>query len=179
MIMCFVTAVALPDSKVSKALSSSALQLHFCKVSISTVLILFSCPEFPMIAIPVTCSTIFDVERTKSLEAGKALELECEVADSTGPVCSYKDGVRLLPENGWDTLSTGTLRRLIIPSAELLHSGLHSCETSDDTSHYTVDIKGDFNQHFLNLRVNTRTSWRPDATNFYNMHICLSVWCSV
>ncbi|XP_069389517.1 obscurin isoform X11 [Paralichthys olivaceus] len=92
-------------------------------------------------AIPVTYSTIFDVERTKSLEAGKALELECEVADSTGPVCWYKDGVRLLPENGWDILSTGTLRRLIIPSAELLHSGLYSCETSDGTSHYTVDIK--------------------------------------
>ncbi|XP_035029699.2 obscurin-like protein 1 isoform X11 [Hippoglossus stenolepis] len=92
-------------------------------------------------AIPVTYSTIFDVERTKSLEAGKALELECEVADSTGPVCWYKDGVRLLPENGWDILSTGTLRRLNIPSAELLHSGLYSCETSDDTSHYTVDIK--------------------------------------
>ncbi|XP_034429709.1 obscurin-like protein 1 isoform X15 [Hippoglossus hippoglossus] len=92
-------------------------------------------------AIPVTYSTIFDVERTKSLEAGKALELECEVADSTGPVCWYKDGVRLLPENGWDILSTGTLRRLNIPSAELLHSGLYSCETSDETCHYTVDIK--------------------------------------
>uniref|UniRef100_A0A8D3BXF0 Obscurin like cytoskeletal adaptor 1b n=1 Tax=Scophthalmus maximus TaxID=52904 RepID=A0A8D3BXF0_SCOMX len=115
--------------------------LHFCKVSITTVLILFSCPEFPMLAIPVTYSTIFDVERTKSLEAGKALELECEVADSTGPVYWYKDGVRLLPQNGWDIQSTGTLRRLIIPSAELLHSGLYSCETSDDNFHFTVDIK--------------------------------------
>ncbi|AWP12793.1 putative obscurin-like protein 1 [Scophthalmus maximus] len=92
-------------------------------------------------AIPVTYSTIFDVERTKSLEAGKALELECEVADSTGPVYWYKDGVRLLPQNGWDIQSTGTLRRLIIPSAELLHSGLYSCETSDDNFHFTVDIK--------------------------------------
>ncbi|GLD61489.1 obscurin-like protein 1 isoform X8, partial [Lates japonicus] len=92
-------------------------------------------------AIPVTYSTIFDVERTKSLEAGKALELECEVADSTVPVCWYKDGVRLFPQNGWDIQSNGTLRRLIIPSAELLHSGLYSCETSDDTIHFTVDIK--------------------------------------
>nr|XP_043874201.1 obscurin-like protein 1 isoform X1 [Solea senegalensis] len=92
-------------------------------------------------ALPVTYSTIFDVERSKSLEAGKALELECEVADSTGPVCWYKDGVRLFPQNGWDIQSTGRLRRLIIPSAELLHSGLYSCETSDDTIHFKVDIK--------------------------------------
>uniref|UniRef100_A0A3B4YE62 Obscurin-like protein 1 n=1 Tax=Seriola lalandi dorsalis TaxID=1841481 RepID=A0A3B4YE62_SERLL len=71
----------------------------------------------------------------------KALELECEVADSTVPVCWYKDGVRLFPQSGWDIQSNGTLRRLIIPSAELLHSGLYSCETSDDTIHFTVDIK--------------------------------------
>ncbi|XP_037645170.1 obscurin-like protein 1 isoform X12 [Sebastes umbrosus] len=92
-------------------------------------------------AIPVTYSTIFDVERTKSLEAGKLLELECEVTDSTVPVCWYKDGVKLSPPNDWDIQSNGTLRRLIIPSAELLHSGLYSCETSDDTIHFTVDIK--------------------------------------
>ncbi|XP_051260023.1 obscurin-like protein 1 isoform X1 [Dicentrarchus labrax] len=92
-------------------------------------------------AIPVTYSTIFDVERTKSLEAGKLLELECEVADSTVPVYWYKDGVKLFPQNDWDIQSNGTLRRLIIPSAEVLHSGLYSCETSDDTMHFTVDIK--------------------------------------
>ncbi|XP_031152352.1 obscurin isoform X1 [Sander lucioperca] len=92
-------------------------------------------------AIPVTYSTIFDVERTKSLEAGKLLELKCEVADSTVPVCGYKDAVKLCPQNDWDTQSNGTLKRLIIPSAEVLPSGLYSCETSDDTIHFTVDMK--------------------------------------
>ncbi|XP_078030484.1 obscurin isoform X12 [Epinephelus lanceolatus] len=92
-------------------------------------------------AIPVTYSPIFDVERTKSLEAGKLLELECEVADSTVPVCWYKDGVKLSSQNDWDIQSKGTVRRLIIPSAELLHSGLYSCETSDDTFHFPVDVK--------------------------------------
>ncbi|XP_042078429.1 obscurin-like protein 1 isoform X10 [Haplochromis burtoni] len=92
-------------------------------------------------AIPVTNSTIFDVERTKSLEVGKPLELECEVADSTVPACWYKDGKKLIPQNGWDIQSNGTSRKLIIPSAELLHSGLYSCETSDDTIHFTVDAK--------------------------------------
>lgn len=147
----------------------------------STVLILFSCPEFPMLAIPVTYSTIFDVERTKSFEAGKLLELECEVADSTVPVCWYKDGVKLFPQNDWDIQSNGTLRRLIIPSAELLHSGLYSCETSDDTIHFTVDIKGDFYFNLLNLRANLSAYRRLHVTNMYNMHICLSVfkWCFV
>nr|XP_046260549.1 obscurin-like isoform X4 [Scatophagus argus] len=91
--------------------------------------------------IPVACSTVFDAERTQSLEEGKLLELECEVADSTVPVHWYKDGVKLVPQSGWDMQANGTLRRLIIPSAELLHSGLYSCETSDDTIHFSVDIK--------------------------------------
>lgn len=97
-----------------------------------------------MLAIPVTYSTLFDVERSKSLEAGKALELECEVADPTVPVCWYKDGVKLSPQNGWEIQSIGILQQLIIPSTELLHSGQYSCETSDGIIHFTVDIKGDF-----------------------------------
>lgn len=80
---------------------------------------------------------------------GKPLELDCEVADSSVPVCWYKDDVKLLPQQGWDIQSNGTLRRLIIPTAELLHAGLYSCESSDDTIHFTVDIKGDLNLNLL------------------------------
>lgn len=126
-----------------------------------------------MLALPAI--PIFEVEGTKSIEVGKVLELDCEVADSTVPVCWYKDGVKLLPQNGWNIQSNGTLRRLIIPSAELLHSGLYSCETSDDTIHFTVDIKGDFNLRLLPLRAYHRAFLRLDAINMYNMHICLSV----
>lgn len=126
-----------------------------------------------MLAIPAI--PIFEVEGTKSIEVGKLLELDCEVADSTVPVCWYKDGIKLFPQNGWKIQNNGTLRRLIIPSAELLHSGLYSCETSDDTIHFTVDIKGDFNLKLLNLRANHRAFWRLAAINMYNMHICLSV----
>lgn len=132
-----------------------------------------------MLAIPVTYSTIFDVERTKSLEAGKLLELECEVADSTVPVYWYKDGVKISPQNGWDIQSNGTLRRLIIPSAELLHSGLYSCETSDDTIHFTVDIKGDFNLNLFTLRTKRRAFWRLDAINIYNKLSVCGVLCEV
>uniref|UniRef100_A0A674PIQ0 Obscurin like cytoskeletal adaptor 1b n=1 Tax=Takifugu rubripes TaxID=31033 RepID=A0A674PIQ0_TAKRU len=91
----------------------------------------------------------FEVEGTRSVQMGKSLELDCEVADSSVPVCWYKDGVKLLPQHGWETQSNGTLRRLVIPTAELLHAGLYSCESSDDTIHFTVDIKGDLNLNLL------------------------------
>lgn len=126
-----------------------------------------------MLALPVTYSTIFDVERSKSLEEGKPLELECDVADTTLPVHWYKDGVRLFPQNGWDMQSVGTLRRLVIPSAELLHSGFYSCETPDDTVHFPVDIKGDTNS-------NTTKSRRLHTTILFNhiyQYMCVCFLC--
>uniref|UniRef100_A0A3P8NMQ9 Obscurin like cytoskeletal adaptor 1b n=1 Tax=Astatotilapia calliptera TaxID=8154 RepID=A0A3P8NMQ9_ASTCA len=155
-------------------ISSSGLEIHSVGNTRTLVIQSADCPAFPMLAIPVTNSTIFDVERTKSLEVGKPLELECEVADSTVPACWYKDGKKLIPQNGWDIQSNGTSRKLIIPSAELLHSGLYSCETSDDTIHFTVDAKGDL---FLQLNCftfgsNSKAFWRLDMTNIM---ICVSV----
>lgn len=129
-----------------------------------------------MLAIPVMYSAIFDAERTKSLEVGKPLELECEVADSTVPICWYKDGKKLIPQNGWDIQSNGTSRKLIIPSAELLHSGQYSCETSDDTIHFTVEAEGDFvfQLNSFTFRSNLRVFWRLDATNItVSISVCL------
>lgn len=91
----------------------------------------------------------FDFGDTMSVQMGKPLELDCEVADSSVPVCWYKDGVKLLPQHGWNIQSNGTLRRLIIPTAEPLHAGSYCCEWSDDTIHFTVDIKGDLNLNLL------------------------------
>ena len=102
-----------------------------------------------MPATPVTFSANFEVERAKSLEAGRPFDLECEVADHTTHVNWYKDGVKLSPQNGWDLYSNGTLRKLTIPCAEFFHSGLYSCETADDTIHFTVDIKGDLLLFFI------------------------------
>ncbi len=128
----------------------------------------------------MACSPVFDVERTKLLEVGKPLELECEIADSTVPVCWYKDGVKLDPQNGWGIQSIGTLRRLIIPSTELLHSGLYSCETSDDTFHFTVDIKGDFDLNVFNMKAKHRAFWRLHAINikYAYLSVC-GVLCEV
>lgn len=101
---------------------------------------------------------------------GKPLELDFEVADSSVPVCWYKDGVKLLPQLGWDIQSSGTLRRLTIPSAELLHAGLYSCESSDDTIHFNVDIKGDFN---LNLLIDTAFRKKKDFVQDVYVFVCL------
>ncbi|KAM6935045.1 obscurin-like protein 1 isoform 2-T2 [Xenentodon cancila] len=92
-------------------------------------------------ALPVTYTTVFDAGRAESLEVGEPLKLECEVADSALPVCWYKDGKKISLQKGWDIQSNGTSRTLVIPSAEFLHSGLYSCETSEGTIHFTVDIK--------------------------------------
>lgn len=87
---------------------------------------------------------------------GKPLELDCEVAVSTLPVRWYKDDEKLFPQNEWDIQSNGKLGTLIFPSAELLHSGRYSCEASDDTNHFTVDFKGDFNVNLLRPFANHR-----------------------
>uniref|UniRef100_A0A4W5JXR6 Obscurin like cytoskeletal adaptor 1b n=1 Tax=Hucho hucho TaxID=62062 RepID=A0A4W5JXR6_9TELE len=78
-----------------------------------------------------------------SVEAGCPFQLQCEVTDPTAQVYWCKDGEKLLPQTGMDIQSNGTMRRLIVQSAEVFHSGLYNCETSDDTLQFTVDIKGD------------------------------------
>lgn len=115
----------------------------------------------------------FDFEGTGSVQMGKPLELDCMVADSSVPACWYKDGVKLLPQQGWDIQSNDTLRRLIIPTAELLHAGLYSCESSDDTTHFTTDTKGDLNFNLLIHRTFLENNLQSTCTRC--ICICLSV----
>ncbi|XP_024864920.1 obscurin isoform X9 [Kryptolebias marmoratus] len=92
-------------------------------------------------ALPVTYSTIFDAERAESLEVGTPLRLECKVAESTVPVCWYKDDNKPCPPKGWGIKSNGTSARYITPSAELLQTEQYSCETSDDNTHFSENIE--------------------------------------
>ncbi|XP_061698489.1 obscurin-like protein 1 [Syngnathoides biaculeatus] len=89
---------------------------------------------------PTMPSNNFDVKRAKSFEMGEPLVLECEVTDSTLPAQWFKDGVKLFPNKEQDIQSNGSLRRLIIPSAELVHAGQYHCETSDETVRFIVDM---------------------------------------
>uniref|UniRef100_A0A3Q2XJI3 Obscurin-like protein 1 n=1 Tax=Hippocampus comes TaxID=109280 RepID=A0A3Q2XJI3_HIPCM len=90
---------------------------------------------------PVKPADHLDVKRAKSFDMGEPLVLECEVADSVLPAQWYKDGVKLFPHKEQDIQSNGTLRRLVVPSAEPVHEGQYHCQTSDGTVHFTVGMR--------------------------------------
>ncbi|XP_031441608.1 obscurin-like protein 1 isoform X3 [Clupea harengus] len=90
---------------------------------------------------PPQFSTIPEVEKNKSIEAGSPIALRCEISDPTTEVCWYKDGVRLHPQSGNAILSEGTLRTLVVQAAGPSHSGVYSCQTKDTALHFAVDIK--------------------------------------
>ncbi|XP_026768347.3 obscurin-like protein 1 isoform X8 [Pangasianodon hypophthalmus] len=92
-------------------------------------------------AVPVRFSTVPEVEKSKCIEAGSCFELRCEVSDPTADVHWYKDETEILTDTGWDIQAEGTLRMLVVQSAEPSHSGLYSCNMPDDSVQFTVDIK--------------------------------------
>lgn len=98
------------------------------------------------VAPPVRFSAVPEVEKSKSIEAGRPIVLQCEITDPTAVVQWYKDGEQLLPQLGFYIQSKGTTRTLIIQSAEFSRSGLYSCKTADDISEFYVDVKGDMQQ---------------------------------
>uniref|UniRef100_A0AAY4BJE2 Obscurin like cytoskeletal adaptor 1b n=1 Tax=Denticeps clupeoides TaxID=299321 RepID=A0AAY4BJE2_9TELE len=81
--------------------------------------------------------------REKSIEAGCPFELQCEISNPSAPVCWYKDGLPLLPQNGLSIQSEDSSRSLVVPSADLFHSGVYSCNSEDDVIIFKVDVKGD------------------------------------
>ncbi|XP_062390118.1 obscurin-like protein 1 isoform X2 [Sardina pilchardus] len=90
---------------------------------------------------PVRFAAVSEDEKSKCVEAGCPFQLQCELSDPSGTVCWYKDGKELLPEMGLDAQADGTMRRLAVLSAEMCHAGQYSCKTSDDSVHFTVEIK--------------------------------------
>lgn len=109
----------------------------------STLTLIGSVMDHHPIAKPVRFAAVSEDEKSKCVEAGCPFQLQCELSDPSGTVCWYKDGKELLPEMGLDAHSDGTVRRLAVLSAEMCHAGLYSCKTSDDSVHFTVEIKGD------------------------------------
>ncbi|XP_055070970.2 obscurin isoform X11 [Misgurnus anguillicaudatus] len=90
---------------------------------------------------PVRFSVLPDVERNKSPEAGSTMTLQCELSDPLAQVSWYKDGVKLLPEDGLDIKSEGKTRKLTVQSTEFYHSGVYSCKTRGDAVHFNVEVK--------------------------------------
>ena len=93
-------------------------------------------------------SEIPEVAKSKSVEAGCPIVLQCEVSEPTGQVSWYKDEIQLHPQSGVEIQSEDKMRTLTIQSAELVHTGTYRCETADDTISFKVDVKGEFELFF-------------------------------
>ncbi|XP_065108233.1 obscurin isoform X9 [Paramisgurnus dabryanus] len=89
---------------------------------------------------PVRFSKLPEIARNKFIEAGCPIILQCEISDPTSQVCWLKDGVQLQQQTGLDIQSEGTMRTVIIQSAEPKHSGIYSCEAVDDRIAFKVDV---------------------------------------
>lgn len=90
-----------------------------------------------------------ETERRKCFEAGCTIALQCEISDSSGQVHWFKDGKQILAQSGVDFQSEGCIRRLIIESAAVSHSGVYRCTTKDDLIEFQVEIKGEFCSFFF------------------------------
>lgn len=82
--------------------------------------------------------------RTKLVEAGCPLILQCVLSDPEAHVCWNKNETQLVSNSALEILSEGNTRTLVVQSAELSHSGVYRCTTEDDTVEFQVEIKGDF-----------------------------------
>ncbi|MBN3323328.1 OBSCN protein, partial [Atractosteus spatula] len=143
---------ALPESERNKSTEAGCPIVLHCKVSDPTAQVCWykdGTKLLPQSDIdiqsestpPVRFRDLDGVERNKSIEAGCPVTLYCEISDPTAQVCWYKDGSELLPQDGIDIQSEGCMRKLIIQSAEMAHSGVYSCNSIDDAIHFNVDVK--------------------------------------
>ncbi|XP_034077358.1 obscurin-like protein 1 isoform X11 [Gymnodraco acuticeps] len=90
---------------------------------------------------PVKFSAIPEEMRTRSIEAGCPIVLQCVVSDPEAHVCWYKDETQLISNSGLEIQSEGNTRTLVVQSAELSNSGVYRCTTKDDTMEFQVEIK--------------------------------------
>ncbi|XP_044222757.1 obscurin-like protein 1 isoform X8 [Thunnus albacares] len=130
----------LTDGLVRKLVVQSAdffhSGLYCCKTKGDTITF-----SVDIKAPPVKFSAIPEEMRTKSIEAGCPLVLQCVVSDPEADVCWYKDEMQLVSNSGLEIHSEGNTRTIVVQSAELCHSGVYRCTTLDDTMDFQVEIK--------------------------------------
>lgn len=108
------------------------------------------------VAPPVKFSAIPEAMRTKSIEAGCPIVLQCVVSAPEAHVCWFKDETQLISNSGLEIHSDGNKRTLVVQSAEVSHSGVYRCTTQDDTMEFQVEIKGDFTLFILCVNIVTQ-----------------------
>uniref|UniRef100_A0AAY4B180 Obscurin like cytoskeletal adaptor 1a n=1 Tax=Denticeps clupeoides TaxID=299321 RepID=A0AAY4B180_9TELE len=80
------------------------------------------------------------MEANKKVEVGDPIVLYCEVSNPLAKVHWFKNGVELQRKDGLNIQSEGNMRRIVIQSAEVLHSGAYTCQARGDTITFSVDI---------------------------------------
>ncbi|MGH0116900.1 UNVERIFIED_CONTAM: hypothetical protein FKN15_040889 [Acipenser sinensis] len=90
---------------------------------------------------PVKFESLPEMDRNKKIEAGSPIVLYCELSDANAQVHWYKDGVELHTQEGIHVQSEGTMRRLVIHSADFSHSGEYRCDAIDDVLKFNVEVE--------------------------------------
>ncbi|KAM3862349.1 obscurin-like protein 1 [Diretmus argenteus] len=89
----------------------------------------------------VKFSPLSEMDRNKFVEVGNPIVLYCELSDPAAPVHWYKNGVELQTMEGLHIQSEGTMRRIVIQSAEFSHSGVYCCDAIDDVIRFNVEVE--------------------------------------
>ncbi|XP_049904839.1 obscurin-like protein 1 isoform X2 [Epinephelus moara] len=92
----------------------------------------------------VKFSPMSEMDRNKFVEVGIPIVLYCELSDPAVPVHWYKNGVELQTMEGLHIQSEGTMRRIVIQSAEFSHSGVYCCDAIDDVIRFNVEVEGEW-----------------------------------
>ncbi|XP_037645176.1 obscurin-like protein 1 isoform X18 [Sebastes umbrosus] len=92
----------------------------------------------------VKFSPMSEMDRNKFVEIGNPIVLYCELSDSSAPVNWYKNGGELQTMEGLHIQSEGTMRRIVIQSAEFSHSGVYCCDAIDDVIRFNVEVEGEW-----------------------------------
>ncbi|XP_072301439.1 obscurin isoform X4 [Eucyclogobius newberryi] len=82
-----------------------------------------------------------EMDRNKFVETGIPIVLYCELSDPAAPVHWYKNGAELQTTDGLHIQSEGTMRRIVIQSAEFSHSGVYCCDAIDDVIRFNVEVE--------------------------------------
>ncbi|XP_069554256.1 obscurin-like protein 1a [Brachyistius frenatus] len=90
----------------------------------------------------VKFSPVAELDSNKKVDTGDAIVLYCEVSHSCAKVSWFKDGQELQLTDGFNIQSDGKMRRIVIQSADVSHSGVYTCETSGDVIKFNVDVAG-------------------------------------
>ncbi|XP_016150067.1 obscurin-like protein 1 isoform X8 [Sinocyclocheilus grahami] len=89
----------------------------------------------------VKFTPLSEMDRNKFVEVGNPIVLYCELSDPEAPVRWYKNGVELQSMEGLHIQSEGTMRRIVIQSADFSHSGVYSCDAIDDIIRFNVEVE--------------------------------------